>query len=299
MNKYFLSIILYDYTHNNNDLFNSLSSINNQVGIDYNDNFEVIIITDRKIINDDLNISLLQNINIRFIYKKESYGVVLNNVLNEINSEWVTFMESSDLIFSDGSLLDFFRFSDVDGKNHSILSFSCLSPIKNDNYIVDFSKLNSIDIIFGKYFKKSFLVNNGIKFNEMLNNYLLEDFSSKAMQVSNDKLFYNDIISYYRSNNRFHEDFFEFIDYRKFFVDFMKNHNDDVNDIVWSIIHAFFIMYDEKILNDSSINKFLELVKKIYEYKNYESLLKAEFYNQRNNRNIEYSTFKDILESGK
>lgn len=293
-----LSIMIYDYGNDDNNLFKSLSSINNQVGLNSNTIIKVFVLTNRKAEDINLKYEMLENINIKlFSYtnNKSNYGSILNQSIMKINSEWITFMESGDLIFSDGSLLDFFNNEDND---KDILSFGCLSPIKNRDQIIDFSNINSINIIFGKYFRKSFLINNSIYFNEQFTNYMLEDFSSRAMEISNNKLFYNNIISYYRSSKRYYEKFYEFIDYRKQFVDFMNKYKNTTHDNIWSIIHAFFIIYDENLLDNRHATKLSELITNVNFDDNYKRLLNEEFYKQKGNRNVDYSVLENILESG-
>lgn len=300
-----LTILLYSYEKEGNSLFKALSSINNQVGCNLKGKLRILLLINNKNVNQQINFAFFENLNIDlFIRKNKNYATLVNEALKTIHTEWVTFMDSRDLLFADGSLLDFFSLSNDPKNRTDILIFKYLIPNINNDQIIDFTAIDYLNFPFGKYFKLSFLQNNSIFFNEQLKHYLLEDFTSRAVEICKKPIWVN-LINYYltpRTSGK--DDLNEFVRYRLTFLDFIQKNNVTgqtyLRDLAWSIVRAFYILEDQDLFNILTDKRdFLSLVNLVRPFNNYKDKLIDEFKQQRGSHKMGFSQFEDFLRGNK
>ncbi|MHA8137552.1 hypothetical protein ACYATM_00245 [Lactobacillaceae bacterium Scapto_B20] len=294
--KKHLNIVLID--HDDGDLFKSMSAINNQIGFDLKKEVCINLLTDRNISDDlidsynfsylDVTVNKIQNKN----YRKD-----LNSIITSSQCEWITFMDSRDSFFADGSLLDFIHFSESSEDKHDMFIFKYIYQIKNENNeTVGFEANQFTNIIFGKYFNVDFLHQNKIMFNEKLDHYLFDDFASKSIKICNNAILY-DLLNYYLAPRSIsQEPAMEFMNYRIDFIKFIKDHTNDniFNDISWSIVQSFSMLQNQHLLNNEYKDKLNDLYKFAVLYDNYNDQLANEFNNQLGNEESFYE-FKKFL----
>lgn len=299
--KRYLSIIVNDHENDSNNLFKALSSINNQIGFDLKKELQVLLLTNNKKADQHNTITFFKNLNISFLIRDtDNYAILANEALKIVDTEWVTFMDSRDLLFADGSLLDFLNFSKNPQNNTNLFIFKYLIPIISNNQISDFSAVDYLNFPFGKYFKKSFLKSKAILFNDHLNHYLLEDFTSRAVEICQKPIWIN-LVNYYLGFRTPEKDILtEFIQYRLTFLEFIQKNNVDgqtyLRDLVWSIVRAFYILEDQNLVNIPAAKQdLLKLVNLLRPFNDYKEKLANEFKQQQGTHKMGFLQFEDLF----
>lgn len=164
-----LSIVIPRYRETELELFPLLSSINIQVGIDFND-IEVIISNDggSDIQLEDEFFSLF-NFNVRQVYLESNKGpgVARQNGLDHAYGEYVTFCDADDCLHSVAVLGAFFN--EIDQHDPDILSSSWLEEIKDQDGRAHYlTKEIENTWMFGKVLKRNFLSQHNIRFHDDL-----------------------------------------------------------------------------------------------------------------------------------
>ncbi|GAJ27088.1 hypothetical protein JCM15457_2050 [Liquorilactobacillus sucicola DSM 21376 = JCM 15457] len=289
-----LTILLYDASHCNEQLFKALASINNQIGFSKRDKLQIIIASHREITLLTETAPLFDDLNINFVIDVSlNKAQLLNKALGKITTGWVTLMDSRDLLFADGSLLDFFNAIDNEEQVIDVLIFKYLYPIDDKDGVRDFGRADFLNTPFAKYFQMSLLVQGELVFNENLEKYLLEDFTSRVVEFCKHPLWI-DLNNYYLSSRSEQKDSFrEFVAYRRSFLKYIRDHNIRteifLRDLTWSIVRAWGILVVQgQTENDECLQEIGELLKLMYSFKNYKELLDTELRNQNIGANLPY-----------
>lgn len=300
--SFYLTIFLYDFANNDTKLFSSLASINNQIGFDLVHKVQVVVLTNRANIDSQIDFTIFDNLTIKPFARNTAFSSLANDALDTVDTEWVTFMDSRDLLYADSSLLDFMNISEKQRGNVNLLIFKYLNPkISNENQITGFVAENFLQFPFGKYFKLTFLKRNGVHFNERIHQYVLEDFTSRAIEICRMPLWI-DLINYYLSSRKVMNDvLLDFIHYRITFLEFINQHNVDgkvlLRDLVWSIVRAFYIMEDQKLFDNPKLKtNFEKLVNLLRPFVNTKKLLLDEFDFQKGNHRMGFKEFKNFVQ---
>lgn len=175
---------------------------------------------------------------------------------------WVTFLDSRDQLYADGSLLDFMNCMGTPQNAVDILIFKYVYPIMDDeNRVIDFKNADYANVIYGKYFNWNFIQRMNLQMNSNLDRYLLDDFVSRALALRPDSKWY-DYANYFLSDRgEIADNVEEFIEYRHHFMQFIteKNvqRNDYVSDLVWSITNASELVLAANLENNAIILKKL------------------------------------------
>lgn len=168
--KKFLSIIIPRYKETEKEVFPLLSSISNQIGVDFSE-VEVIISTDGEggeLLDQSLlslfDIDIIQTINTG---KNSGPGVTRQNGLNIAKGEYVMFCDADDILYSVGVLEALINeTSKVAPDYMSTPWVEELVDDKGDNIYVNHEIDNTW--MHGKIFRRNYLIQNGIKFHNDL-----------------------------------------------------------------------------------------------------------------------------------
>lgn len=183
-----LSIIIPRYKETEFDLFPLLSSINIQVGINFDD-IEVIISNDggSDIKLDDTFLSLF-SFNIRQVYLTENKGpgVARQNGLDHAYGDYVTFCDADDCLHSVAVLGAFMN--EIKQYEPDILTSSWLEEIKDqEGNVLYLTKELDNTWMFGKVLKRSFLSKHNIRFHDNLRVHEDSYFLSIAAELAENR----------------------------------------------------------------------------------------------------------------
>lgn len=165
----FLSIIIPHYKENEKEMFPLLSSIQNQVGVDLKHDVEVIISTDGGGTPVDLDfLSLFWNLNVKLVILDENKGpgVTRQHGLDHAIGQYVMFCDADDCLHNVGVLHALFN--ELDKLAPDFLTSSWIEEIIQNETATYL--LHEIDNtwMFGKVFRREFLVQNNIRFHDEL-----------------------------------------------------------------------------------------------------------------------------------
>lgn len=298
-----LTILLRDINQNDDSLFKAISSIIMQVGINLSEQVHIMILSKQSTINLDKINQFFPDLALTLLNDNQLTDAQLLNLgLNEVDTNWVTIVDSRDLLFSDGALLDFFN-NITTNKNLEMLTFKYVYRVEDQKTgLSKFDRADFLNVPYGKYFNIHFLKANQIIFNEKLNQYLLEDFTSRAMNLCRYPLWV-DLNNYYLSTHEednLSANFNEFVIYRLDFLNFMKKHKiaEDIylRDAIWSIVMAWAMMVQiNETQNDEYLLQLGKLFKLINYIADYETLLEKECQNQGVTTQIPYQQLAILM----
>lgn len=165
----FLSIVIPKFSETEKDIFPLLSSIHNQVGIDFSD-LEIIIVNDGGGTGElDSNFLELFDMCIKQITLAENKGpgIARQTGLDSACGEYIMFCDADDIIHSVGVLGAFIQ--EAEKNADDIITSSWLEELVDDmghyRYI---QHDNENTWMHGKLFRRNFLTNNGIQFHDKL-----------------------------------------------------------------------------------------------------------------------------------
>lgn len=165
----FLSIIIPRYKETEKDIFPLLSSINNQVGIDFDD-IEVIIANDGGGPGElDQSFMQLFNMDIRQINldTNRGPGVARQTGLDIAKGEYVMFCDADDIIHNVGVIGAFIH--ECESQSPDILSSSWLEEMLMEDGKYTYINHNIENTwMHGKVIRRHFLVQNNVRFHEEL-----------------------------------------------------------------------------------------------------------------------------------
>ena len=318
-----LDLIIPQYKEDDYIVKNLLDSINNQVNIDFN-NIRITIINDKSdVLLTNKLFSNYQKLNINYLIndKNTGPGLARQYGIDRTDGKYIMFLDSDDILYNNNVL--YIITGCINDANPDLLITNFVKEIKINNEIkyVLKKKEETYPWLHGKVFKREFLNNNDIRFNNNLRH--LEDsyFWTCIMGMINDNnIIYLDFPSYLwklndnsitRKKNKYEYIVSCFNDYFNcpfYAYDYLNKHNSNIKNLY--IIRAIFDIY---IILNSNIFDFDELKddKKMYLdkllsfinnnmhiYKNYDlNKLKTkydkEIINQKNKYNID-NVYKDI-----
>ncbi|WP_247965338.1 hypothetical protein [Lactiplantibacillus plantarum] len=300
-NSKMLTILLYDIENDTAQLFKSLATINNQVGLRLEEEVQVILLSNQMTASyEDLE-SYFPNLKLMFeCHDGWSLAKLLNLGLTNIVTPWMTILDSRDLLFADGTLLDFFKLIWSPETKADVIVFKYVYPeFDKQHKVTSFGRADFLNMPFGKYWKRDFLAEQQLGFNEKLDQYVLTDFTSRAMEICPNPLWV-DLNNYYLvPRPQIKQNVTEFITYRIDFLNFISYHQVTneiyLRDLVWSIVHAWNLLVDLGYTNDShKMGNFSQLLILIRSFGNYKAILNEECRQQ----GIEFEIPYDQLKKG-
>lgn len=163
-----LSIIIPRYKEAEIDLFPLLSSISIQVGINFSE-IEVIISNDGGDTKLDEGFFSIFPMEIRQVYLEENKGpgVARQNGIDNALGEYVMCCDADDCLHNVGVLGAFFQ--EIDANKPDIIQSSWLEEIiDQEGHVAYLQKEIENTWMFGKMFRKAFLIENNIRFHDKL-----------------------------------------------------------------------------------------------------------------------------------
>ena len=165
----FLSIIIPHYKETERDLFPLLSSINNQLGIDFGD-IEVLLCTDGggKEVDKDF-LKLFGNLEFRQVQLSENGGpgIVRQAGIDNACGQYLMFCDADDILHSVGVLGALIQKAEQDAPD--IIRTNWLEEVKNeDGSFTYLTHSGENTWMFGKLIRRQYLIQNGIRHHSKL-----------------------------------------------------------------------------------------------------------------------------------
>ena len=163
-----LSVVIPYYKETPADVFPILSSLNNQVGIDYG-RIEVLLVNDGAgNVFDSAFLALFHNLGVRTIQLKENRGpgVARQVGMDAAKGEYVMFCDADDTLHSVAVLGVFMQ--ELDATRPDILTSPWLEEMLTDGRYSYISHEDEATWMHGKAFRVAFLRDNGIRFHDKL-----------------------------------------------------------------------------------------------------------------------------------
>ena len=311
MKKIKFSIIIPVYNEKLEYFKKAIDSIVNQI----DDSYEIIVIDDgSKEKEIEFYIKNLKNENIKYIYQEnQGSAAARNNGIKNSNGEYIIFVDSDDMIEK-----NFFNnLKSVDYENYDVIFFRYFCLLSNneleEHYITSGENMNfdynriledilyapigydnySFGALWGKLYKRSFIVENEIKFKDDLRKaqdraFLLNLFLKKPNIKYYDKYMY----VYRKENNNSitHKLNFKMIDYYerlyKYMIEITKNLEDKsvLKFLEYGMVHELLTMTVFHSKNQSNLLEKRKLFFEIYDFYNLKEKLVNIKYNEINSR---------------
>lgn len=272
-----LSIIIPQYKETQEQMYNLLSILNNQQGVDKCD-FEVLIVNDHS--NTRLStdyISMFTNVHINLLSTKKNVGSGLCRQYGADNSsgEWIMFVDADDLLYSYLTVKHIIDLIDKASDKDCI--FGKFYEERHFYDTVNYNLSNGNTWLHGKVYKRAFLKKHKIKFPKGLRidedsyfNRCVCNISSNIMQVDEPFVIwrYNknsitraDANFYYTAN-------IELVKALDLFCEYMRKHEPLKSPIhiCMCLIQLYMIMQEKKWQNAplSEKNKFKKAIYNFY-----------------------------------
>ena len=271
-----LDIIIPQYKENDDVVKNLLDSISNQVNVDFN-KIKITIINDKSdVLLTNVLFSNYKKLNIYYLIndKNTGPGLARQYGIDRTNGEFIMFMDSDDILYNNNVLYIIVSCIEDAKPDLLITNFVKETYINNELKYVLKKKEETYPWLHGKVFKREFLNENEIRFNNNLRH--LEDsyFWTCIMgMIDYNKVIYLDFPSYLWKTNKDSitrkKDKYEYIvssfdDYYNcpfYAYEYLNKHNSNIKELY--IIRAIFDIY---IILSSNIYDFEELMdsKKMY-----------------------------------
>jgi len=164
----FLSIVIPYYKETQTDVFPILSSLNNQVGVDYS-RIEVLLVNDGAgNVFEGAFLALFHNLRIRTLPQKENRGpgVARQAGLNAAKGEYVMFCDADDTLHSVAVLGVFMQ--ELENTRPDILTSPWLEEMCEGGKYFYINHEDEATWMHGKAFRVAFLRDNGIRFHNNL-----------------------------------------------------------------------------------------------------------------------------------
>ena len=164
----FLSIVIPYYRETQKDVFPILSSLNNQVGVDYV-RVEVLMVNDGAgNVFEDSFLAIFHNLSIRTLSLKENRGpgVARQAGLDAARGEYVMFCDADDTLHSVAVLGAFMQ--EIENTRPDIFTSQWLEELVEDGKYLYLNHEDEATWMHGKVFRVAFLRDNGIRFHEDL-----------------------------------------------------------------------------------------------------------------------------------
>ena len=193
----FLSIVIPRYSETERELFPLLSSINGQIGVDFDD-IEVIVSTDgggQPLLSKGY-VDLFYNLQIKQVKLDENRGpgVARQNGLDAALGDYVMFCDADDTLHNVGVLGALIE--DAERESPDMLTSSWLEEIENDDgKMLYLTHEQENTWMHGKFLRRRFLQKNNIRFHPDLRVHEDSYFLSVASAYA-DKMHHSQCLSY-------------------------------------------------------------------------------------------------------
>lgn len=196
-----VDIIITQYSENENIIKNLLNSINNQIGVDFDD-FNITIVNDcSDVILDKNFLASFCNLKISYIKNDKNTGVGLarQKGIDVTKDKYVMFCDSDDTLYDDYALENIINYL----KNNDIDVLITNIAIELDNKIIIRKNKGVFPWMHGKIYKREFLNNNNLRFSDKVI-HLDDSYFNNCMLgvVNQNKIKYLDVTTYLWKNNQ-------------------------------------------------------------------------------------------------
>lgn len=168
MKSKILTVIIPYYKERENDVFPLLSSLNNQVGINFNE-VDILLVNDGANNRLDKNfLDLFKNLEIQTVLMKENKGpgVARQVGIDNATGEYVLFCDADDILQNVAVLSLFLQ--EIYNNYPDIITSQWIEENKVEDKFVYITHEDEITWMHGKAFRRSFLQTKGIKFHNEL-----------------------------------------------------------------------------------------------------------------------------------
>lgn len=195
-----VDIIITQYSENENIIKNLLNSINNQIGVDFDD-FNITIVNDcSDVILDKNFLASFCNLKISYIKNDKNTGVGLarQKGVDVTNDFYVMFCDSDDTLYDNHALegiINYLKNNDVD-----VLITNIAVEINNQ---IEIRKNKDVfPWMHGKIYRREFLLKNDLRFSDKVI-HLDDSYFNNCMLgvVNKDRIKFLDITTYLWKNN--------------------------------------------------------------------------------------------------
>jgi glycosyltransferase involved in cell wall biosynthesis len=154
-------------------LTRALSSVNNQIGIDFTQ-VDIHLVNDAGEKIEPVLFKPHENLDIKLYHLLQNGGSghARQYGIDHSDGEYVMFMDSDDALYSVCVLRDFFELLQKNGE-HQIISGKFLYQSRADNgeFNYQVSNTDNAFVLHGKFFQRQFLEQTGLRFHPKLRNY--------------------------------------------------------------------------------------------------------------------------------
>lgn len=169
MNK-ILSVIIPYYKEGEKDILPLLSSLNNQLGVDYSQ-IECILVNDgnHNVLSESF-LTMFHNLEIRIIYMEENRGpgIARQTGIDNANGEYMMFCDADDIIHSVGVIGAFMQ--EIEESHPDIITSQWIEELydyKQGKFIY-YNHEDEITWMHGKVFRRIFIQTRNIRFHDYL-----------------------------------------------------------------------------------------------------------------------------------
>lgn len=212
-----------------------LSSINNQIGIDFS-KVEVILIGDGGYRLNSLTVfNIFDNIDIRYYYCSESSGpgVTRQFGMDKAVGQYYMFMDADDQLHFAGALLEFFNVIEGSG-NHEMIIAKYIEQYRIDDGSFRYytHPQNDWKASYGKWFSANYIKRIGLSWLKNLRIYEDSYFVGLACELSSDIHYIDSVIYTWlanpnsivrKSENRFNQQLHTWVYMNRNYFKFLKN----------------------------------------------------------------------------
>lgn len=212
-----------------------LSSINNQVGIDFSQ-VEVILICDGGYKLKDISIfNIFDNINIKYYYNRQSKGPGFSRQfgMDRAIGQYYMFMDADDQFHFTGSLLEFFNVV-KDSGNHEVIIARYIEQYKmqDGSFRYYTHPQNDWKASYGKWFHADYIKKIGLSWLSNLKIYEDTYFVGLACELSTDIYYKNSVVYIWLCNsnsivrnpkNQFHQQLHTWVYMNRNYFQFLRN----------------------------------------------------------------------------
>lgn len=182
-----LQILIAHYKEPEDLIVKLLNSINNQLGIDFTNDLEVIICNDGFFVPIPIETLSRYKFKIKYIMNQhEGVSYTRNTLLNVSNAEYIMFCDADDVFCSQLGLYSVLE--TIKDKNPDVFISSFYEETREHKFIL--RELDS-NFIHGKVFRRQYLLDNNISFHSDL--IFLGDpyFLQQVLRLSNNMVYSN------------------------------------------------------------------------------------------------------------
>ena len=257
-NNIILSIIIPSYKETEKEIFPLLSSINNQVNLDFS-KIEIIIIRDGSELLNFSQLNNFLNFNIQQLqtFKNVGPGLTRQSGLDNSKGQYIMFCDADDILHNIG-ILDL-MLSIIQEQNLDLITTHWLEEVFNPNTkkMVYLDKDFELAQLHGKIFKHDFLIKNNIQFHPDLR-YHEDSYFMSIFAANNPLIKYLNITSYvwkFNTNSitRKNHGSFKFLDSEEFIKShslifkYLKEQNHPILNIklIRFIIYIYFLLHSK------------------------------------------------------